>query len=156
MCLADVFKRIGLAERTGRGVDLIYQGLLRYGRSPPSYARSDATSVVVELSCAEANLDFLRLVLEEEQRLGGPMPIDALLVLSRLGRARRIDVADVAAEIQKDTAMARCVLERRHVVELCRLSPDQASRLLKHMVKSGVLIRHGQRKGAHYELAQRI
>ncbi len=30
--LADAVKRIGLAERTGRGVDLIYQGLLRYGR----------------------------------------------------------------------------------------------------------------------------
>ncbi|MEG4812780.1 ATP-binding protein [Microcoleus sp. F8-D3] len=25
--LADAIKRIGLAERTGRGVDLIYQGL---------------------------------------------------------------------------------------------------------------------------------
>jgi len=30
--LADIVKRIGLAERTGRGIDLIYQGLLRFGR----------------------------------------------------------------------------------------------------------------------------
>jgi ATP-dependent DNA helicase RecG len=30
--LADVFKRLGLVERTGRGVDLIYRGLLRYLR----------------------------------------------------------------------------------------------------------------------------
>ncbi len=33
--LADAIKRLGLAERTGRGVDLIYEGLLRYGRPAP-------------------------------------------------------------------------------------------------------------------------
>jgi ATP-dependent DNA helicase RecG len=40
--------------------------------------------VVVELSCADADLDFLKLVLDEEQRLGTSIPIDTLLVLSRL------------------------------------------------------------------------
>lgn len=48
--LADALKRIGLAERTGRGVDLIYQGLLRYGRPVPDYGRSDRHTVVVRLS----------------------------------------------------------------------------------------------------------
>ncbi len=36
--LADVLKRIGLAERTGRGVDLIFSGVLRYGRPAPDYS----------------------------------------------------------------------------------------------------------------------
>ncbi|HET6878638.1 MAG TPA: ATP-binding protein, partial [Pirellulales bacterium] len=44
--LADALKRIGLAERTGRGIDLIYQGLLRYGRPAPNYRQSTAQSVV--------------------------------------------------------------------------------------------------------------
>jgi hypothetical protein len=74
--LADAFKRIGLTERTGRGVDLIYQGLLRYGRPAPSYGRSSSTTVVVELSCAAADLAFLRLVLEQEARSKVPMPFD--------------------------------------------------------------------------------
>ena len=30
--LADMSKRFGLSERTGRGIDRIYEGLLRYGR----------------------------------------------------------------------------------------------------------------------------
>lgn len=30
--LADALKRIGLAERTGRGIDRIYEGSLLYGR----------------------------------------------------------------------------------------------------------------------------
>ena len=36
--LADALKRIGLVERTGRGVDLIYRGLLRYGRHVPDFS----------------------------------------------------------------------------------------------------------------------
>lgn len=30
--LADALERIGLAERSGRGVDKIFAGMLRYGR----------------------------------------------------------------------------------------------------------------------------
>ena len=37
--LADAVKRIWLAERTGRGIDLIFQGLLRYGRPAPDSKR---------------------------------------------------------------------------------------------------------------------
>ncbi len=46
--LADIAKRIGLAERTGPGIDRIFEGLLRYGRSAPDYSRSDNTSVIVQ------------------------------------------------------------------------------------------------------------
>jgi len=56
--LADVIKRIGLVERTGRGVDTIYQGLLRYGRPAPDYSRSDATTIVVRLSNAAADIPY--------------------------------------------------------------------------------------------------
>lgn len=210
--LADVAKRIGLAERTGRGVDLIYQGLLRFGRPEPDYRRSDATTVVVRLSSAEADIPFLRVILEGERRLGVPTPLDALIVLARLRRERRLDVAAVAAAIQKDESGARAVVERlveaglvdahgvtrgriytlsalvyrglgqgadyvrqvgfdpiqqeqmivayveRHgritrkdVVELCRVSPDQAKRLLQKLTDERVLQRIGERKGSIYE-----
>src|SRR5262249_31134931 len=79
--LADVVKRIGLSERTGRGVDLIYEGLLRYGRPAPDYSRSDRSSVVVRLSSAEPDIPFLRLILEEEKRAGAPVSLDSLIVL---------------------------------------------------------------------------
>lgn len=209
--LADTFKRLGLAERTGRGVDLIFQGLLRYGRPAPNYGRSDRTSVIVELSCAEADLGFLRLVLEEEERRGASLPLETLLVISLLRRERRIDVGDVAAAIQKETHAARAVLERlvevglvaahgvkksrtytltadvyrrlglsaeyvrqagfdqlqqeqmirsyvrehgsiarKDVVALCRLSPQQATRLLRRLVEAGVLTSSGKGKGTRY------
>lgn len=43
--LADVLKRIGLAERTGRGIDRIFEGSLLYGRALPDYSASNDRSV---------------------------------------------------------------------------------------------------------------
>ena len=134
--LADALKRIGLAERTGRGVDLIFKGLLRYGRPAPSYRRSDATSVVIELNCADADLDFLKLVLDEEQRLGTSIPIDPLLVLSRLREEKRLDVSAIARTIQKDVPAARATLER--------------------LVEAGLVEAHGVKKGRTYTMSARL
>jgi ATP-dependent DNA helicase RecG len=212
--LADVVKRIGLSERTGRGVDLIYEGLLRYGRPAPDYSRSDRTSVVVRLSSAEPDIPFLRLILEEERRTSAPVSLDSLIVLSHLRHDRRLSVAEAATAIQKDESAARTVLERlvesglveargvtkgrvytlsakvyraigqsagyvrqagfdpiqqeqmvlqyvrkhgritrKDASELCRLSEDQASRLLRRLQSEGKLIMTGKGRGAFYSAA---
>jgi ATP-dependent DNA helicase RecG len=41
-------------------------------------------------------------------------------------------------------------VSRKDVVELCQLTPDQASRLLRDLVAEGKLVRQGDRKGAVY------
>ena len=110
--LADAFKRLGLVERTGRGVSIIYEGMLRYGRPPPDYGRTTRTSVVLQLPGGEADLTFLELVIEEEQRTNQPMPVDALIALRALRDERRLDTTALAAMIQKDIIAARRVLER--------------------------------------------
>lgn len=213
--LADAVKRIGLSERTGRGVDLIYEGLLRYGRPAPDYSRSDRISVVVRLSSAEPDIPFLRMILEEEKRTGAPVPLDSLIVLSLLRDERRLRVADAAAAIQKDETAARTVLERlvesglveargvkkgriytlgakvyraigqsagyvrqagfdpiqqeqmvlqyvhnhgritrKDASELCRLSEDQASRLLRRLQAAGKLTIVGKGRGVYYMAAR--
>jgi hypothetical protein len=68
-------------------VDLIYQGMLRYGRPAPKYGRSDQAGVVVELQARAADLEFLKLVLEQERRTNTTLPVDALLALSCLREA---------------------------------------------------------------------
>ena len=212
--LADAIKRIGLTERTGRGVDLIYEGLLRYGRPAPDYARSDPTTVVVQLSSAQADIPFLQMVIAEEERTGIRMPLDSLIVLARLRTERRLDVQTTAAAIQKNESVARAVLERlveagliegrgatrgrtytlsgqvyqrlgqgadyirqagfgpiqqeqmvlqyvhaqgritrSEAAELCRLSLDQAKRLLLRMVAESQLAQQGTGKATYYELA---
>ncbi len=134
--LADAIKRIGLAERTGRGVDLIYQGLLRYGRPEPDYSRSDTTTVIVRLSSAKADIPFLRLILEEERRTQAPVSLDSLIVLARLRKERRLDAAALASAIQKDESASRAVLER--------------------LVEAGLIEAHGVKKGRTYTLSPRV
>ncbi|GAB6145456.1 hypothetical protein JCM12294_28940 [Desulfocicer niacini] len=60
--LSDIIKRIGLAERTGRGIDRIYEGMLRYGRPAPDYAMSNAFTVSVQLLNTAPDLDFLNWI----------------------------------------------------------------------------------------------
>ena len=210
--LADIVKRIGLAERTGRGIDRIYEGMLRYGRPAPDYSMSDRYSVVLLMCRADADTSFLEMILVYEERTGVPMPIDSLIILSRLRQERRLTTTDLAESIQKPETSTRATLEklveaglieaqgtgrgrsymlsakvykkidqeaayirqagfdpiqqeqmvltyidkhgsikRADVMELCRLTKDQAYKLLKRMEKNGQIAQSGSRKGAVYE-----
>lgn len=109
--LAEAFKRIGLVERTGRGIDTIYEGQLRYGRLGPDYSRSSAATVQVVLPGGPADLALARLILERDsprKRVG----VDEMLIVNAVGRERRIDVARGAELIQRTQDSARMVLER--------------------------------------------
>ena len=134
--LADSVKRIGLAERTGRGVDLIFQGMLRYGRPAPDYSMSDATTVVLRLSSAEANVGFLRMILEIEERNGMALPLDSLIVLAKLREERRLDISELALAMQKNEGAARAVIER--------------------LIETGLVEAHGIKKGRTYTLSAKV
>ena len=41
-------------------------------------------------------------------------------------------------------------ITRSEVVDLCRLSADQAARLLKRLKDRGLLLQHGERRWASY------
>lgn len=211
--LADAMKRIGVVERSGRGVDTIYRGLLRFGRPAPDYSRTNATNVVVRLLTDKADLNFLELVVEEENRRHGTLQVDSLIALAALRELKRLTANELAGRIQRDVANAKRTLEalveaglaeahgatrsrsytlsaalyqavgnhyaytrqigfsaiqneqmvlsyalqhgkvkRVDVVELCRLSEDQASRLLKRLEEKGKLDRYGEGKGTCYVL----
>lgn len=109
--LADAFKRAGIVERTGRGIDIIFIEQLRNGRPVPSYERSTETDVVLVLPGGEANLDFVRLVVEENQA-GRPLGLDELLLLNHLWQERHVRTSEAAYLIQKSENEARAVLER--------------------------------------------
>ena len=131
--LADAMKRIGLVERSGRGVDLIYRGLLRFGRPKPDYRRTDTVNVILKLSTAEADLNFLKMVVDEESQSGNPLPIDSLIALAVLRELRRITSEELAQHLQKDM--------------------DQAKRVLESLHEAGLVQAHGVNKGRSYTLS---
>ena len=209
--LADAFKRLGLVDRTGRGVDLIYTGMLRFGRPAPDYSQSMLDLVKLSISTEPADLAFVRMVLHEEARQNGALPTEALLVLTALREARRLSAADLAVPLQCSSQEASRLIEplvesrliqahgtgrgrqytlspqvykqlgqgaeyarqagfddlqqvelirnlvrqqtrikREDVIALCRLSPRQATHRLNQLVSSGVLTRHGEKRGIYY------
>lgn len=212
--LADAMKRIGIVERSGRGVDKIYRGMLRFGRPEPDYSRTDLYSVILRLAIVEADEAFLRLVIEQENQRKGMLPIDSLIVLAILREQKRLSADELSQHIQHDPAQTKRTLEqlveaglveahgssrgrsymlsaaiyrakgeevaytrqagfsslqheqmvlayvghhgriqRKDAMELCRLSRDQAYRLLTKLVEQGKLDRQGENKNSFYILA---
>jgi len=100
--LADAFKRIGLVERTGRGVGIIYMGQLRNGRRPPSYVRSDEASVVVTLDSGPADLDFVQMTLRANRQLGRALRMEELAALWLAWKKETPELASLAELIQQD------------------------------------------------------
>ena len=141
--LADVVKRIGLAERTGRGIDRIYEGMLRYGRPSPDYSMSDASSVVLLMARADADIAFLEMILSCEERTGAPMPIDSLIVLSRLRQERRLTTADLVQSTQKPETATRAALEK--LVEAGLVEAQGTGRGRTYILSAKVYKKSGQK-----------
>lgn len=90
--LADALKRIGLAERTGRGIDRIYEGSMKYGRPWPDYSESTSSVVRLFIQRAEPDVAFINMIATEQNRMGKPLSLNALMALSLIrneGRASR-------------------------------------------------------------------
>jgi len=109
--LVDACKRLGLVEQTGRGIDRIYLGLLRYGRGLPDYSRSDDTGVRVVIPANPASPGFAAFVHERVQE-GKELGLDELLVLNALMSDRRLEAGEAAALMQQSPVTAKALLER--------------------------------------------
>ena len=143
--LADIVKRIGLAERTGRGIDRVFEGLLRYGRPAPDYGQSDPVSVVVRMSNAASDTGFLELVLREEERTAQPMPLDSLIILSRLREGRRLKTAELVSATQRSEHETRGAIEG--LVEAGLVEAHGTGRGRTYTLSAGVYRRMGERAG---------
>ena len=110
--LADAFKRIGLVERTGRGIDTIFEGQLRYGREVPDYSRSTGATVQVILHDGPANVAITKLVAERDMP-GRRLTVDELLLLNTMARTEdALGIGRAAAIIQRLEGPTRAVLDR--------------------------------------------
>ncbi|MBK7617498.1 MAG: putative DNA binding domain-containing protein [Burkholderiales bacterium] len=134
--LADAFKRLGLVDRTGRGVDMIYASLLRFGRPAPDYSQSMLDLVKLSISTEPADLAFVRMVLHEEARQNGGLPVETLLILTALREARRLSAADIARQLQRSVA--------------------QATGLMEALAESGLVRAHGSGRSRQFTLSPTV
>ena len=133
--LADSIKRIGLAERTGRGIDRIYEGMLRYGRPEPDYTLSTASFVNLFMTNIAADREFLRMVVEQHDKLGSSH-VEPLIALARLKDERRLTTGELAPALQKSEPQTRVILER--------------------LLEVGLVEAHGTGRGRSYTLSAKV
>lgn len=134
--LAEAFRRLGLAERTGRGVDRIYESVLRAGRPAPTYDVSDPTTVRVFLPGGQPDVDFVRLTIEAQNRQQRDLTWRQLLVL----RTAKDEGEVTAAE----------------AVTLIRGTDHQARTVLEQLMEAGLLEAKGAKKHRTYHLSARF
>ncbi len=109
--LVEATKRIGLSERTGRGIDKIYSAMLRNGHPFPDYSLSTSTNVTLRLMSAENDLKFVKMLVEEQHRLNIEFKVDTLIVLSSLRDEHRVSLEQFASRMQKSALDAKKVVE---------------------------------------------
>lgn len=104
--LTEAFKRSGLVERAGRGINRMFAEQLRFGRPAPDYGRSSDTRVVAVLPGGAANLAMTRWLLEREREQGIPLSLAELQILGELVHERRATtkaLADVTQYTEAET-----------------------------------------------------
>lgn len=213
--LADALKRIGLAERTGRGIDRIYEGSLLNGRMLPDYSQSTVANVRLFIPKGPTDKAFIRLVSETHQRTGRSLPIYSLLVMNTLKRLRKASIHEITEDLRTDETRIRVIVEdlvstglaeaggsgrgryymlgaayykatndsaayirqkdidpiryeevimqlarhkgfirRSDVVDLLRITPSQAFRILQRLSKKGMIRLEGHGAGSKYFIVE--
>ena len=109
--LADALKRIGLAERTGRGIDRIYEGSLLFGRPLPDYTASTSVTVSLFIQRSKPDRQIAQLVSNEQNRLGRPLSLNTLLVLNTLKDLPKSTVGQLAEVINITETTTKGILD---------------------------------------------
>lgn len=95
------------------------------------------------MSRAEADTSFLEMVLAHEERTGAPMPIDSLIILSRLRQERRLTTTDLVESTQKSEPSTRATLEK--LVEAGLVEAQGVGRGRSYMLSVKVYKNAGQK-----------
>ncbi len=110
--LADALKRVGLAEKTGRGIDRIFEGSLIYGRHLPDYSNSTPTTVSLFIPRSTPDVQLARIISDEQNRLGRPLTINTLLVFNALRDLPRSTASQISEALNVGESVVRTILDK--------------------------------------------
>jgi len=95
-----------------------------------------AYSHILRVSNTEADLEFLKFVLRQEEQTGRAMPLDSPIIMSRLRQERRLTTVDLVPSVQKSEQETRAALER--------------------LAEAGLIEAHGTGRGRTYMLSAKV
>lgn len=110
--LAYALKRIGLAERAGRGIDRIFEGSLIYGKPLPDYSESNSIMVKLFIPRGLPDKAFVKMISEEQRKIDENLPVNSLLVLNELKHSRRMSLKELRESTHITDAKLKNTVER--------------------------------------------
>lgn len=149
--LSDALKRIGLAERTGRGIDRIFEGSITFGRPWPDYSESTSQNVTLFIARAKADIPFIQMLMDEQKSIGHSLSINTLLILSALHGERKLSGKELAERthisMQRMKPLVEALIERGLVEEIGRGAHRMLMLSQKAYQKSGKTKEYTRQKG---------
>ena len=161
--LADAVKRIGLAERTGRGIDRIYEGVLRNGRPAPDFSATNEATFSVTMAAVPADLSFVRM-LQNRPDHGVGLKADALLEIAG-EHPVETPVPQISAPNRHEESSQHPLSNEGRIVAyvrehgkiatreaqaICGISRRATRTALEHLCRSGILRPEGKTRKASY------
>lgn len=141
-CLMSALKRIGLAEKTGRGVDRIFEGSLLCGRPLPDYSGTTSANVSVFIARSAPDELFMRMLNEHREKTGEALSLRSLLVLNALKQQKRLTVADLSSQLHLTNTVTRATVET--LVEAGLIEARGSSSARSYILRRNVYARSGK------------
>lgn len=134
--LADTFKRAGLVERKGKGVNEMFEQQLRAGREAPSYSRSTTNSVLISVPLGTADLDLVHFILTFENERQHPLGLNQLRVMH--------EIKELGSAAHGELAESLCML------------PATVRNTSTQLVQMGILEARGMGRSRRFHLTPRF
>jgi ATP-dependent DNA helicase RecG len=131
--LAEVFKRAGIVDRTGRGVQEMFMALLDAGRGGPDYSESTDASVTVTIQTTDADLDMVRFIAKYETENTAGLGLTEKRMLHEIKEAGRPSASELQAALS--------------------LVPSAVRRACTRLVELGLVQAHGSGRSRTYQLS---
>ena len=109
MLLASAFKRAGLVERLGKGVNDMFESQLRAGRDAPDFTRSTDASVVVTVATGTSDLDLVRFLAAYQDQQQRSLSLEQLRVVHETRTTGPLTSSELADHVGLTATIARTV-----------------------------------------------
>lgn len=118
--LANAFKRAAIVDRSGQGVKIMTESLLRDGRGLPDYSSTTDVTVVASIPSADVDVSLVKFMIDQETRDGRPMGLRELQVLRALRVVGPMNTVELADRLAIPVDVVRSIVVRgvsRGIVE---------------------------------------
>ncbi|HLR96086.1 MAG TPA: crosslink repair DNA glycosylase YcaQ family protein [Jiangellaceae bacterium] len=110
--LAEAFRRAGLVERRGKGVNEMFESQLRAGRDAPDYSRTTSSSVTVAVPLGTVDIDLVRFLVTFENAQQEALSLAELRIVHEVRASGPVTPTELVEVLGVPVASVRATASR--------------------------------------------